>query len=79
MLGFAWIELASEWGEQPRTLAIAVLVYTLYTLAAQAAYGVETWTRRGETFAVYFGLFARISPFERRGCAWWACARRSPA
>ena len=67
VLGFAWIELASEWSEQPRTLAIAVLVYTLYTLVAQKLYGVETWTRRGETFAVYFDLFARISPFERRG------------
>ena len=66
VLGFAWIELASEWSEQPRTLAIAALVYTLYTLVAQKLYGVETWTRRGETFAVYFDLFARISPFERR-------------
>ncbi len=67
VLGFAWIELASEWSEQPRMLAIAVVVYTLYTCAAQAVFGVETWTRRGETFAVYFDLFARISPFERRG------------
>src|SRR5690606_27310686 len=25
------------------------------------------WIDRGEAFSVYFGLFARISPFERRG------------
>ena len=31
-----------------------------------ASTAVEAWTRRGEAFAVYFGLFARISPFERR-------------
>jgi hypothetical protein len=67
LLAFIWIELASEWGEQPRTLAYAVLGYTVLTLAAQAIYGVETWTRRGEAFAVYFGLFARMAPFERRG------------
>jgi hypothetical protein len=66
LFAFAWIELASGWGEQPRTLAIAVLGYTALTLAAQAVYGVETWTRRGEAFAVYFDLFGRISPFERR-------------
>ena len=66
LLAFAWIELAAGWGEQPRTLAIAVLGYTVLTLTAQAIYGVEIWSRRGEAFAVYFDLFARISPFERR-------------
>ena len=66
ILGFTWIELASEWSEEPRTLALAVLGYSAITFAAQAAFGVETWTRRGEAFAVYFDLFARISPFERR-------------
>jgi hypothetical protein len=36
------------------------------TLAAQAAWGVETWTRRGEAFSVYFTLFSMVSPFETR-------------
>jgi hypothetical protein len=63
---FTWIELASGWGEDPRMIALAVLGYTAIVLAAQAVFGVETWTRRGEAFAVYFDLFARISPFERR-------------
>jgi len=66
VFAFAWIELASGWGEDPRMIAFAVLGYTAVTLAAQAIYGVDTWTRRGEAFAVYFDLFARISPFERR-------------
>jgi hypothetical protein len=66
LFAFTWIELASGWGEQPRTLAIAILGYTALTLGAQWVFGVETWTRRGEAFAVYFDLFARISPFERR-------------
>jgi hypothetical protein len=67
LFAFTWIELASGWGEDPRMVALAVLGYTAITLAAQAVFGVETWTRRGEAFAVYFDLFARISPFERRG------------
>jgi hypothetical protein len=66
VFAFAWIELASGWGEDPRMIAVAVLGYTAITLGAQAVYGVDTWTRRGEAFAVYFDLFARISPFERR-------------
>jgi hypothetical protein len=67
LAAFAWIELASEWSEDPPMLATAVVGYTAITLAAQGIFGVDTWTRRGEAFSVYFGLFARISPFERRG------------
>jgi hypothetical protein len=66
LVGFTWIELASGWSEQPRTLAFAVLGYTAITLAAQAVYGVETWSRRGEAFYVLFDLFSRMSPLERR-------------
>jgi hypothetical protein len=47
-------------------ISFAVLGYTAITLTAQGVFGVETWTRRGEAFAVYFDLFSRISPFERR-------------
>jgi hypothetical protein len=67
LLIFTWIELASGWGEDPRSLATATLVYTLVTLAAQVVYGVETWTRNGEAFSVYFNLFSRMSVFETRG------------
>ena len=66
LLVFTWIELASGWGEDPSMLVTAVVGYTILTLVAQVVFGVETWTRYGETFAVYFGLFARISPFETR-------------
>ncbi len=63
---FTWIELASGWGEEPATLATAVLLYTVLTLGAIAVYGVEPWIRHGETFSVYFNLFARLSVFETR-------------
>jgi hypothetical protein len=66
LLMFTWIELASGWGEDPALLVTAALGYTLLTLVAQLVWGVESWTRYGETFAVYYGLFARISPFETR-------------
>jgi hypothetical protein len=66
LLTFTWIELASGWGEDPALLVTAALGYTVLTLVAQVVWGVETWSRRGETFAVYYGLFARISPIETR-------------
>jgi hypothetical protein len=66
LLAFTWIELASGWGERPSLLVSAVVGYTVLTLAAQAVWGVETWTRRGEAFSVYFTLFSMVSPFETR-------------
>jgi hypothetical protein len=67
LFGFVWIELVSKWGEtNPSMLVTAALIYTVYTLAAQVYFGVETWTRYGESFAVYFNLFARMSVFETR-------------
>lgn len=66
LAAFAWLELASGFGEDPRPLAGAALAYTVATLAAMTRYGAEPWAARGETFGVYFGLLARISPIEVR-------------
>jgi hypothetical protein len=66
LLMFTWIELASGWGEHPALLVTAALGYTVLTLVAQVVWGVESWTRSGETFAVYYNLFSRIAPFETR-------------
>jgi hypothetical protein len=38
----------------------------VFTLAAQVLYGVESWSRYGETFSVYYNLFSRLSPIETR-------------
>jgi hypothetical protein len=62
LLGFAWLELAYSKGDDPSTLAVAVLVYTAITLIAMACFGTEAWISRGEAFSVYFNLLSRISP-----------------
>jgi len=66
LLFFTWIELVGQWADRPVTLTNAIVGYTVVTLIAQSVWGVETWTRRGEAFSVYFNLFARISPFATR-------------
>ena len=66
LLAFTWIELVSGWGDHPATLASAALGYTVYTLAMQAVFGTEAWSRNGEAFSVYYGFFARISIWETR-------------
>ncbi|MGH2450489.1 MAG: fenitrothion hydrolase [Candidatus Limnocylindria bacterium] len=62
LLGFALLELAYSNGDDPSTLAAAVLVYTAITLVAMACFGTEAWISRGEAFSVYFNLLAHISP-----------------
>ena len=66
LLGFTWVELVSGWGDAPADLTTAAVVYTVYTLAMQAVFGTEAWTRNGEAFAVYFNLFSRMSVWETR-------------
>ena len=66
LAAFAWMELVYSDGDSPEQLAIAASVYTVLTCIGMALYGVDRWIDRGEAFSVYFGLFARISPFERR-------------
>jgi hypothetical protein len=62
LFAFVALELASSRPAYPRSLAIAISLYTYWALAGMAVYGREQWTRSGEGFAVAFGLLARIAP-----------------
>jgi hypothetical protein len=66
LVAFVWLELLAPNGAEPRTLAAATVVYSSITFLGMGLYGVEAWTQRGEAFSTYFGLFARMSVFERR-------------
>ena len=66
LLGFMWVALVSGWGGHPARLVSAALFYALAMLVAQAHWGVDTWGRRGDAFAVYFNLFSRLSLWETR-------------
>jgi hypothetical protein len=67
IFAFAWLELASSSGDRPSTLAVATLIYSAIQLVAMSLYGAERWAEHGEAFGVYFNLFSRVSPVERRG------------
>jgi hypothetical protein len=62
ILCFAWLELVSTSRGDPSTLAVLALVYAAIQLVGMSLYGVRAWERHGDAFAVYFGLFARMSP-----------------
>ncbi len=66
LFAFVALELANPRPAYPRTLAIAIALYTYWALAGMAVYGREAWTRGGEGFAVAFELLSRIAPFAVR-------------
>jgi hypothetical protein len=63
---FGWLELVYVDRDQPSVLAVLALGYAAVQFLGMALYGIETWTRRGDAFAVYFSLLARLSPFTLR-------------
>ncbi|MGH3077429.1 MAG: fenitrothion hydrolase [Gaiellaceae bacterium] len=66
LFAFVALELAHPQPDYPRTLAIAIALYSYWALAGMAVFGRDAWTRHGEGFAVAFGLLARIAPFAAR-------------
>jgi len=66
IFAFVICELCWATGREPGPLAVLMLSYAFVQLAGQGVYGVEPWSRRGDAFGVWFGLFAMLSPFGRR-------------
>jgi hypothetical protein len=73
VLAFGWLELvyaASGFqvvpGLTPHTVGLAALIYTAYTFVGMTLFGSERWLDRGESFSVYFGMFASLGPVEVR-------------
>jgi hypothetical protein len=66
LFAFVALELAKVQPDYPRTLAIAIALYSYWAWAGMAVYGRDVWTRHGEGFAVAFELFSRIAPFAAR-------------
>ena len=70
LLAFTWMELDWEGGEQPASLARAMLAYAAFTWLAMLLFGRAAWLGRGEVFAIVFGLLARFAPFELHHARW---------
>ena len=66
LFAFVALELTKPQPDYPRTLAIAIALYSYWAWAGMAVYGREAWTRFGEGFAVMFELLSRIAPFAAR-------------
>ena len=65
-LVFAWMELVWEGADRPASLSLAIMGYALLTWTGMALFGRREWLRRGEVFAIVFGLIARFAPTQVR-------------
>lgn len=69
LMAFVWLEVVYgasggvAVGLSPHAAGLAALLYSLYTLAMMALFGVEEWCRTGEVFSVYFGMFSQLGCF----------------
>jgi hypothetical protein len=69
LLAVVWLEVifgasgGVAVGLSPHSCAVAALVYSAYTLAMMALFGVEKWCETGEIFSVYFGMFSQLGSF----------------
>jgi hypothetical protein len=66
ILAFAWVELVYVNRDDPSTLAVLALLYAAVQLLGMSVYGIETWTRKADPFAVYFRLFSMLAPLRWR-------------
>ena len=66
VLVFAWLQVIYERGTDPRLLALLALAYAAAMLVGMAAFGIDAWTERADTFAVVFGLVASLAPVDLR-------------
>ena len=65
-LGFAWAELIWTSKDVPRALAGAALGYAVLGWLGMFVFGVETWRRHGDAFAIAFRVLARFAPLDLR-------------
>lgn len=66
LFAFVALELCYSNPSSPRALAFAIALYSYVALFGMLAFGRETWTVRGEGFAILFAYIARIAPLAAR-------------
>jgi hypothetical protein len=66
LLFIAWLELVSDWSEDPRALVIVIAVYTAGLFAGAALVGPQTWFGAADPLTRLFGLLGHVAPVSAR-------------
>ncbi len=65
LLVILWAEIVASLAQAPGTLAVAVVVYSAYTLAGAVAFSPAVWFRYGDPLAVLFRYYGAVAPIQR--------------
>ena len=66
LLSIAWLELVSDWSENPRALVALVAVYAAALLAGAALAGPRSWFEAADPLTRLFGLLGHAAPIAAR-------------
>ncbi|MBW0145898.1 hypothetical protein [Marinobacter arenosus] len=61
LLAIAWIELTSDWSEDPQTVGLLLIAYLLVALVGGLAFG-EQWFRVADPLSRIFAALGRVAP-----------------
>jgi len=62
LLSIAWLELVSDWAEEPRALVIIIAIYTAGLLAGALLTGSRSWFEAADPLTHLFGLLGHVAP-----------------
>jgi hypothetical protein len=66
LLFIAWLELASDWSEDPRALVFIIAIYAAVMLAGAAFAGPQSWFETADPLTRLFGLLGHVAPIAAR-------------
>jgi hypothetical protein len=66
LFAFTVYELAYLNASEPRSLALAILIYSWITWVGAAVFGRDAWFENADGFTAYFGFLSRMAPFAAR-------------
>jgi len=66
LLSIAWLELVSDWSEEPRALVLLIAVYAAVLLAGAALAGPRSWFEAADPLTRLFGLLGHAAPIAAR-------------
>jgi hypothetical protein len=68
LLGIAWVELVSDWSEDPRAVGVLVTIYAAVSVLGGLAYGAA-WFRVADPLGRIFAVLGRMAPIAAGGPA----------
>lgn len=66
LLTISWLELVSDWAEEPRAMAVVVAVYLAGLILGAALAGPSAWFAAADPLTRLFGLLGRMAPIAGR-------------